>query len=93
MLLPIFGVRFTVNLIWGSSVKALVPSSAVVKVKIGFEFLPGLQRIIRPQIDFSYLTLFQSRSTKMVSIHRPFPSILMRIPLNIRASVNSSDVN
>jgi hypothetical protein len=45
MLLPIFGVRFTVNLIWGSSVKALVPSSAVVKVKIGFEFLPGLREL------------------------------------------------
>jgi hypothetical protein len=39
------------------------------------------------------VTLFHSRSIKMLSIHRPLPSMLIEMPFERRASVNVSVVN
>jgi hypothetical protein len=66
----------------------------VVEAEDAFQAGVGLDLgLVAPEVDSSYLTVRQSRSTKTLSRQRPLPSIESFTPSANSGWVNSAEVN
>lgn len=68
---------FEVSRIRGYSVKRRVRATVIIKIEIVGQRLPDLgYLVVAVQVNFSYLTDFEGRSTKRLSRQQPLPFIL-----------------
>ena len=78
----------------GWNVKRSVRPSLVVERQVAFQSLLGCaDGLVGVQTTFSYVLLFQSRSTDTWSRQQPVPSMLICMPRVFRIPVNSRLVN
>jgi hypothetical protein len=71
-----------------------VQSLVVIEIEAGGDAMPCLGRVlVSLQVHFLVLKLRQSRSTKILALKRPRPSMLMATPWTRRTSLKSSPLN
>jgi hypothetical protein len=85
---------FLVNLPRHAIAEALMLALLIIETEPGADAGLGFGDCrISVKVDRLDLRLRHSRSTKMLSMHRPLPSMLIAIPWSFRVPVKSSPVN